>query len=460
MVPQTGFARAGDIGGPMNLGEEYRWNVPVLTYAFDPSFVNYFGSNGVAAVENAIDILNNLPPVSQDSPANYPAQATRMNYRAQAEGLLDLKSQVLAILLEQLGLASPSRYTFCVRSFAIVNGEPQVTVIQRNFDPYSWNPSSQVDDVTYGYNLVYGPGNSPTSVDAVEYPIDALSVPNPAVADGALSAGLIYSGLTRDDAGGLRYLIYTNNLNFEGLLPDVHGAGTNAGSYVDQAIRGGVDKILFVRRDYDSLSGYFFTPYTNQFIDTYIAGGMRHQQQLERVVTRPDILFSSTDLSNGTAPAPRVDRTGTSNWLSFAQPGANGPGIIRPSVQIVLHHPEFLLQTADSLTDSTVLIEDFEDYRWGSFDVSSNAPVVYPVGSAPPNTNQLNIQLEMDFANLASPVSFYWQVPVPLGGQATIQTSTNLINWETLLPLINHGEPLVWHHSVSQSQRYFRVVAQ
>ena len=27
-----------------NLGEEYRWNSPMLTYAYDESFLNYFGS--------------------------------------------------------------------------------------------------------------------------------------------------------------------------------------------------------------------------------------------------------------------------------------------------------------------------------------------------------------------------------------------------------------------------------
>ena len=37
-----------DIGGPMNLDEGYRWNVPVLTYGFDASFLEYFGSNGAA----------------------------------------------------------------------------------------------------------------------------------------------------------------------------------------------------------------------------------------------------------------------------------------------------------------------------------------------------------------------------------------------------------------------------
>ena len=37
-----------------NIGEEYRWNTPLLTYAYDESFLNYFGSNGVVAIENAI----------------------------------------------------------------------------------------------------------------------------------------------------------------------------------------------------------------------------------------------------------------------------------------------------------------------------------------------------------------------------------------------------------------------
>ena len=72
MDSRLGYAQPGDIGGPMNLGQEYRWNVPVLTYAFDQSFLDYFGSGGVAAVESAIGILNSLPPVSKANPTNYP----------------------------------------------------------------------------------------------------------------------------------------------------------------------------------------------------------------------------------------------------------------------------------------------------------------------------------------------------------------------------------------------------
>src|SRR5262245_51899616 len=68
----NGYRGPYDIGGPMDLREEYRWNVPVVTYAFDQSFLDYFGSNGVAAVESAIQILNNLPPASQIVLTNFP----------------------------------------------------------------------------------------------------------------------------------------------------------------------------------------------------------------------------------------------------------------------------------------------------------------------------------------------------------------------------------------------------
>ena len=57
MYQTNGYHQPDDIGGPMNINEEYRWNVPVVTYGFDKSFLDYFGSNGVAAVESAFQIL-------------------------------------------------------------------------------------------------------------------------------------------------------------------------------------------------------------------------------------------------------------------------------------------------------------------------------------------------------------------------------------------------------------------
>jgi hypothetical protein len=43
---------------------------------------------------------------------------------------------------------------------------------------------------------------------------------------------------------------------------------------------------------------------------------------------------------------------------------------------------------------------------------------------------------------------------------AALETSTNLSNWTPLLSITNHGQPLLWRHTVSHPQRYFRVVPQ
>ena len=48
-VQAIGYNLPGDIGGPMTLSEGYRWNVPTIYYAFDQSFIAYFGSNGMAS---------------------------------------------------------------------------------------------------------------------------------------------------------------------------------------------------------------------------------------------------------------------------------------------------------------------------------------------------------------------------------------------------------------------------
>jgi hypothetical protein len=73
----------GDIGGPMCISNGYRWNVPVVTYGFDQSFMNFFGTNGVAAVQGAIAFLNDLPPASSVVLTNYPEESQLINAQAQ-----------------------------------------------------------------------------------------------------------------------------------------------------------------------------------------------------------------------------------------------------------------------------------------------------------------------------------------------------------------------------------------
>src|ERR1041385_7128811 len=53
-----------EVGAPHNLGEEFRQNTPVIYYTFDQTFLDYFGSNGVAAIEAAFALFNSATNVS------------------------------------------------------------------------------------------------------------------------------------------------------------------------------------------------------------------------------------------------------------------------------------------------------------------------------------------------------------------------------------------------------------
>lgn len=451
MQSTNGFRQPGDIGGPMNLGEEYRWNVPVLTYAFDQSFLDYFGPNGVAAVEQAIQILNDLPPVSQLDPTNYPPEATRVNYQAQALNLTDLKSKTLAVLLEQLGLARPTRHTFDVRDFGFVNGNPVAQTVVRNFDPLTATPTNRVNDTDYGFILATFTNGPVVSMTADEYLLDPINTLfATAVADDAAGAGGYYTGLTRDDVGGLRYLLRTNNTNLEILLPGVYGIGPNAGAYVNQALRRGMDKITFVRRDYDGFFGQFFTPYTNQFTDHYITNNTVVAQQLERVVTVPDILFTAGNGDQGIVTNALITRTGTTNWQNSEFPlGVAGPGLIRPPIRLEYSKPSTIHITWGNMPNSANRYIDW----WSTFDNSTNPPAIYPLGVAA-NDLTLNLHLMRDTSEI-SQVS--WQVPLVAGDYIHVQTSTNLIHW-SYQAIFWAGQRVDWFHYCSDAKRFFRLV--
>jgi hypothetical protein len=224
--PVIAYHLGGDIGGPKNLGEEYRWNTPNLFYAFDASFLDYFGSNGVFAIEQAIAIFNNLTNFSAMSAdlSEFPLEVTRQNYRASALNLMDLKSVALSFILEELGLTDPVRYTWCLRDRRPL---PNLTcpfmhydVIMRNFDPVTLAPSRYVNGTLYSYFIVERCTGPNPLADAIEFLVDPL-LPSPtAVAELGLDRGDYYIGLTRDDVGGLRYMLRTNNMNWEGVSSD------------------------------------------------------------------------------------------------------------------------------------------------------------------------------------------------------------------------------------------------
>ena len=235
-VDRIGYNINGSIGSSKNLGEEYRWNQSIITYAYDPSFVNYFGSNGIAAVESAIAVFNSIPDVSTLSQTldEYPLRATngaittfrdsrRINYSARALDLRDLKTYAMGTIAEQLGMGSPERWTWALRGREIPQGGPtNYLVIMRNFDPVTYMPTRYVNGSRYTYFITDGD----TISDAVEIPADPestvysfTSVANIIDGPAAIGAGEFYTYLTRDDIGGLRYMYDPVNLNWEGFAP-------------------------------------------------------------------------------------------------------------------------------------------------------------------------------------------------------------------------------------------------
>src|SRR5207249_1500400 len=114
------FSAQGDLGGPRNLNGEFRWSTPVITFGFDATFLEFFGTNGVIEVQNAIKILNDLKPASQMSAglSEFPLRTSGVNFSAQRLHLYDIRSFTLSILLEQLGVAAPERWVWCIKQRA------------------------------------------------------------------------------------------------------------------------------------------------------------------------------------------------------------------------------------------------------------------------------------------------------------------------------------------------------
>jgi hypothetical protein len=232
-VHDLGYALAGDLLAPKNIGEDYRRNTPVLYYAFDENFLDYFGSNGVWAVDQAFAILNNLTNVSsyRADLSEIPLEAKRLNQTAGALNLIDLKSTTLALLLEQLGLADSIRYTWTLHDRVAGANCPignQYLVTKRNFEilPSDLNQlqySSYVNGELFSYFIreycANPPGRAPLS-EAVEIPVDVLInasrfTPVSSWEINSLVPGGFFTGLTRDDVAGLRYLIRSNHVHWE-----------------------------------------------------------------------------------------------------------------------------------------------------------------------------------------------------------------------------------------------------
>jgi hypothetical protein len=423
---ELGYQIGADIGGPMNLGEEYRLNVPMLTFGFDESFLNYFGTKGAEEIEKAMQTFNDLPAVStlSEDLSEYPLDTRRFNHRASALYLYDLRSYVMATMLEFLGLAPPERYVWTLRSRVVIGDIPYYSVIKRNFDPVTWEPSSYVNGTLYTY-LILQTYTDPV-YEAVEFEVDPSQPSVSSVAGfnidagtvaaagyfANISPGLFYTGLTRDDVAGLRYLYRPDNFNIESIATNavtaplaaragnyIIGSGSSGGGgggwgdpgggtnvvgttnlAVNVALRPGVDKVTFVRVDYDSMLGSW-TVITNRFVDRYVTNYALRTQQLERTLAQPDILFTAADLG----PTPAGDQFVFVRTIPYVNldplngtTTLGGPGLVDvPLVMTFSKVGQYLLNIGDGGE-----VDGLPNFWWGTYDGTPTEPIVYPVGAS------------------------------------------------------------------------------
>ena len=271
-IPTIGYGLGGDIMAPKNIGEEYRRNDPVMYYSYDANFLGYFGLAGATNVDMAFALMNGvmagynnnllflngptngiLPtnglyigqPVTLGATNNldsysldlseFPLDSVQHNYLAGTLNMLDLKSQILFLLTENMGLADPVRYAWTLHdrvqpASTTCPNFTEYLVVQRNLD-YLDSPlqspigqtqySPYVNDTLYTYYIFeHCTGANPLAV-TVPTPVDpSATIYSPVAADGNVNYGGYYFGLTRDDVAGLRYLMTSNNIKTEATSPN------------------------------------------------------------------------------------------------------------------------------------------------------------------------------------------------------------------------------------------------
>jgi hypothetical protein len=269
--------------------------------------------------------------------------------------------------------------------------------------------------------------------------------------------GFTFTNLTRDDVAGLRFLLSADEVRCESLPEDVYRVDTNLGPLVVVADRPGIEKITFVRHPFGALNGRFLS-FTNRWTDIYYDFFFPGYQQVERVTTSPDILFSAREL----LPSQAWERTGTAGWINNADLNGNvggaGPGVISGPVTISYNTLGPLYVAFGQVNTNAFLTELSSIYisGWGSFSGATNSPVVYPVGRAPFQPTQ--VQLHLITAGVTNYLQ--WALAARAYQRCALQTSTNLSAWTTLTTTTNSGTNFHYEFPVAPDEplRFFRTL--
>jgi hypothetical protein len=419
----------GEFGGPRLRGDEYRKTTPVMTYGVDGAFAEFFGAPGIAAISNAFTVYNRLPRASEMSEdlAEFPLVADGLNRMAQQLSAIDLKSFTMGYIMGTLGLTGPERWVWSLRART---ADPVYTVANYNYDPVTGRPTRYVNGTLYSYIVRERYiGGAVAFYDAVDIPVDTFS-PNISLASMVTANSTLYSdervvarmnlegryytGLTRDDAGGLRYVYRPENRNYEvapqfsargsGIIStggggsgspwtivwngsigtNTVGTGVTGTTFISAGVRAGVDKVIFIRADTEPVLRVTPAPLIIAYPETVVVNGVSVSQIVVRTNTRPDLLFSAIEGTVNAAGYPLYGFAGDPQYVNTGQLlntstdlVYEGPGIIEPVGGIVFNKIGPFMRNGGNSDEQ----DGFPGFVWGSFDGTPTPPVIYPIGT-------------------------------------------------------------------------------
>ncbi len=146
-------------------------------------------------------------------------------------------------------------------------------------------------------------------------------------------------------------------------------------------LRRGIEKVSFFQRDYDSLLGQLFEPFTNYYNMVTVVNNQNFTQRVGRVVSQPDFRLTAEDL---VTPEAFFVVSRNVSFSTNSGGGQYGPGTITPSSLLTFNNVGLAFFGGPSLDTNVFLTQaDFSpQFLWASFGGTTNAndPVIYPNG--------------------------------------------------------------------------------
>jgi hypothetical protein len=168
------------------------------------------------------------------------------------------------------------------------------------------------------------------------------------------------------------------------------------------------------------LLGVLFQPTNTIFTNYAIANNQVVTQIFSRVVSEPDILFSAADIVSAPESGPTIyvltrefPRFNTNGITTGVATPLAGPGTLGPPVEICYNRVgPIRLNSGPQFLDERTSVER---YSWGSFDGTTNAPIIYPNGTDIANLES-QVLLHISPASLSLPLDFVGQTNLVASG--------------------------------------------